>query len=86
MDYDNKNFFFLAGMLIHELSVLLVIVNAIRLLKYDENCLRNGGIISHELAHTSKDTQKSKKCPSCYDGDYSEGDKFCSKCGTLLER
>lgn len=44
------------------------------------------GIISHELAHTSKNPEKSKTCPSCYAGDYAEGDRFCSKCGTLLER
>ncbi|KJF27327.1 ion transporter [Clostridium aceticum] len=42
------------------------------------------GIISHELAHTSKDHEKGKTCPNCHAGDYVEDDQFCSKCGTAL--
>lgn len=44
------------------------------------------GIISHELAHTSQDPKKRKKCPKCQAGFYDGDDEFCSKCGTPLIR
>jgi voltage-gated potassium channel len=43
------------------------------------------GIISHELTNTSKKREKGKICPSCHAEAYTEGDQFCSKCGTSLE-
>jgi voltage-gated potassium channel len=43
------------------------------------------GIISHELAHTSKSTVNSKPCPHCYSGSYGQEDRFCSKCGKTLK-
>ncbi|WP_408633648.1 ion transporter [Natronincola ferrireducens] len=43
------------------------------------------GIISHELAHTSKNQGKKKNCPNCYSKFYTKEERFCSKCGTLLD-
>ncbi len=43
------------------------------------------GIISYELARTSKNEVKRKVCRNCYFETYSEDDRFCSKCGTCLE-
>ncbi|WP_350343087.1 ion transporter [Proteinivorax tanatarense] len=40
------------------------------------------GIISHELAQTSK--RNTKICNSCHGRTYYEDDKFCSKCGKML--
>ncbi|MEJ6949656.1 ion transporter [Natronospora cellulosivora (SeqCode)] len=43
------------------------------------------GIISHELAMTSKKDELRKVCDNCSAEYYSSDDKFCSKCGTMLE-
>ena len=43
------------------------------------------GIISHELAHTSRKREMGKPCPSCQAGAYAEDDRFCSKCGASLD-
>lgn len=42
------------------------------------------GILSHELAHTSRIETKIKNCPNCYSKSYDNNDKFCAKCGTSL--
>lgn len=43
------------------------------------------GIISHELAHTSRSTENRKACANCSSKYYGKDDKFCCKCGASLE-
>ncbi|MCC5910801.1 MAG: ion transporter [Clostridiaceae bacterium] len=43
------------------------------------------GIISHELAHASKTKVETKTCRNCSSKFSDTEDRFCSKCGTLLE-
>ncbi|WP_027339372.1 ion transporter [Halonatronum saccharophilum] len=43
------------------------------------------GIISHELANTSKSKEEEKLCSNCSARAYSLDDSFCSKCGSRLE-
>ncbi|WP_408956623.1 ion transporter [Natroniella sp. ANB-PHB2] len=40
------------------------------------------GIISHELAHTSKSEKEQKICQSCFTETDTLNDRFCSKCGS----
>jgi voltage-gated potassium channel len=42
------------------------------------------GIISYELAQTSKIEVRRKVCQNCSIESYSEDDRFCSKCGASL--
>ncbi|WP_026477200.1 ion transporter [Alkaliphilus transvaalensis] len=46
------------------------------------------GIISHELAHTAKDNQrtKTKICQNCNGEAYRSDDKYCSKCGASFDQ
>ncbi|TYQ16696.1 UNVERIFIED_CONTAM: voltage-gated potassium channel [Acetivibrio alkalicellulosi] len=43
------------------------------------------GIISHELAITSKNDEIAKTCPDCQTRPHSKDDVYCSKCGCLLD-